>query len=82
VEGPLVIGPFIESRGSNNRPQEKTADEAQEKDFHVAQCHQYPIDTAIAQSIAGGPIYAVRSAHDWRSVNTDRRSEIGGRKKE
>ena len=67
MEVPLVIGPFIESRRSNNRPQEKTADQAQDKDVHIVGCSQYANDAAITQSIAGVLFMPGRSAHDARS---------------
>ena len=39
---PLVVGPFIELRRSDHRPQKETTDETQEKDVHVAGCPQVP----------------------------------------
>ena len=57
IDIPSVIGPFIEFRRPNNRPQQKTAYEAQHEDIHVVRClsiHVMP----IAQSIAGSPASA------------------------
>jgi hypothetical protein len=58
MESPLLIGPLIEFRRPDHRPQEKTADEAQDKNFHMVRSPQYSNDASIDQSIAGGPICA------------------------
>src|SRR6185437_9719865 len=58
IEIPLIITPFIQFRGPDNRPEQKTAHEAQCQNFHIVRCPQYPNDVVVAKSIAGSPIYA------------------------
>jgi hypothetical protein len=63
IEIPLVIDPFIEFRGPDNRPKQKTAHEDHYEDFHVIRFPQYQNDAVIAQSIAGSPISAWKQRH-------------------
>jgi len=76
MEIPLVIGPFIEFRGPDNRPEQKTAHEDQYEDFHIVRDTQYLIDAVIAKSIAGSPIYA------WTYPGTRAWPVLGGARKE
>lgn len=55
MEIPLVIGPFVEFRRPDNRPEQKTTHEAQQEDCHVVRCLQY-LNDADFPKYSRGPI--------------------------